>query len=211
MADEEKRSEDEAIAEGSAAAESAPADGAATDAALVQAGADAGAGAEDSAAAEDSEKVPATTKSSEVESIVGQVAARSADTTGTGVHPLAGDPPSSTEGVHDHHGHGHVAPMMMLFGVLGALIILTVMTVAVTSVDLGSQGNFVVAMVIATVKAALVMGYFMHLVWDSKFNVVVFLSSFLFVILFLGMALLDRQEYQKSIDDFATTQALTAE
>jgi cytochrome c oxidase subunit IV len=103
---------------------------------------------------------------------------------------------------HDDHGHGHVAPMTMLFGVLGALVILTIMTVAVTLVDLGAQWNFVIAMIIATVKAALVMGYFMHLVWDSKFNVVAFLSSFLFVILFLAMVLVDRQEYQPRMDEF---------
>lgn len=120
---------------------------------------------------------------------------------------------------HSDHGHrhsdhgshiGHVAPLGILLGVLGALIILTVMTVAVTAVDLGSQGNFIVAMVIATVKAALVMGYFMHLVWDSKFNVLAFLSSFLFVLLFLSMAVLDRQEYQSSMDAFDQKKATTA-
>ena len=81
-----------------------------------------------------------------------------------------------------------------------------VLTVAVTSVDLGSQGNFIVAMIIATIKAALVMGYFMHLVWDSKFNVFAFLSSFLFVLLFLSMALLDRGEYRPTIDRFEADQ-----
>lgn len=115
-----------------------------------------------------------------------------------------------------HGGHGdehfaHTLPMKVLVGVLGALIVLTVLTVAVTSLDLGSQGNFVVAMIIATIKAALVMGYFMHLVWDSKFNVFVFLSSFLFVMLFLSMALLDRQEYQTDIDTFEADQKATAQ
>src|SRR6478736_2812312 len=125
---------------------------------------------------------------------------------------------SEAKGSHGHgHGGGHAAahgdehfahtmPMMMLLGVLSALIILTVLTVAVTSVDLGSQGNFIVAMIIATIKAALVMGYFMHLVWDSKFNVFAFLSSFLFVLLFLSMALLDRGEYQPTIDRFEADQ-----
>lgn len=106
---------------------------------------------------------------------------------------------------HDSHGHDHFAhttPMWLLLGVLGALIVLTVMTVGVTMVDLGSQGNFVVAMIIATIKAALVMAFFMHLVWDNKFNVVAFVSSFLFVLLFLSMAVLDRKEYQLGIDTF---------
>src|SRR6478736_153746 len=116
---------------------------------------------------------------------------------------------------HGHGGHGgahdehfaHTSPMFLLVGVLAALTILTVLTVTVTSVDLGGQGNFVVAMIIATIKAALVMAYFMHLAWDKKFNVVVFLSSFLFVILFLTMALTDRREYQHAIDTWQAAQA----
>jgi cytochrome c oxidase subunit 4 len=114
------------------------------------------------------------------------------------------------------HGHGahaddehfaHTSPMFLLVGVLAALTILTILTVAVTGVDLGGQGNFVVAMIIATIKAALVMAYFMHMAWDKKFNVVVFLSSFLFVILFLTMALTDRREYQHAIDMFQAAAA----
>jgi hypothetical protein len=46
------------------------------------------------------------------------------------------------------------------------------------------------------------MGYFMHLVWDSKFNVIAFLSSFLFVLLFLSMTILDRGEYQSVVTQF---------
>ena len=99
--------------------------------------------------------------------------------------------------------------MFLLVGVLAALTILTILTVAVTGVDLGGQGNFIVAMIIATIKAALVMAYFMHMAWDKKFNVVVFLSSFLFVILFLTMALTDRREYQHAIDMFQASAAAT--
>jgi len=111
---------------------------------------------------------------------------------------------------HDDEHFAHTLPMKMLVGVLGALVILTVLTVAVTSIDLGSQGNFIIAMIIATIKAALVMGYFMHLVWDSKFNVFAFLSSFLFVLLFLSMTLLDRGETQSSIDHFEADQKAIA-
>jgi cytochrome c oxidase subunit 4 len=57
-------------------------------------------------------------------------------------------------------------------------------------------------MIIATIKAGLVMAFFMHLVWDRKYNLTVFLSSFLFVLLFLSLALTDRNEYQLDIDDF---------
>ncbi len=120
---------------------------------------------------------------------------------------VAGDVAVSHEA--GHHGP-HISSRALLLGVVGALLVLTILTVAVTAIDLGSQGNFIVAMVIATVKAALVMLYFMHLAWDKKFNVVVFTSSFLFVMLFLAMALLDRQEYQQKIDSFQFDKASEA-
>ena len=108
---------------------------------------------------------------------------------------------------HDH-GLAHITPVKLLVGVFGALVVLTVFTVVVTAVDLGSQGNFVVAMIIATVKAGLVMAFFMHLVWDKKFNLTVFLSAFLFVLLFLSLALTDRNEYQARIDAFEESNPL---
>lgn len=117
-----------------------------------------------------------------------------------------GDQAGHGHGGHDGGGHddhlGHTAPVSVLVGVLVALGMLTVLTVAVTAVDLGSQGNFVVAMIIATVKAILVMGYFMHMFWDSRFNVVAFSSSFLFVLLFLAMAVLDGSEYQEEVKTY---------
>jgi cytochrome c oxidase subunit 4 len=57
-------------------------------------------------------------------------------------------------------------------------------------------------MIIATIKAGLVMAFFMHLAWDKGFNLTVFLSSFLFVLLFLSLTLTDRNEYQAEIDLF---------
>jgi cytochrome c oxidase subunit 4 len=109
---------------------------------------------------------------------------------------------------HDeHHGLAHTTPVALLAGVLGALLVLTILTVSVTKIDLGSQGNLVVAMVIATVKAALVVTFFMHLKWDRKVHLVLFMSSVLFVILFLSMALTDRSEYQHSIDQMTEAQA----
>jgi cytochrome c oxidase subunit 4 len=108
----------------------------------------------------------------------------------------------------DDHGHGlaHTMPLPLLFGVLGALLVLTVATVAVTSIDLGAQGNLVVAMIIATVKAALVCVFFMHLLWDKKFNAVLFLTSVLLLILFLSLTTNDRGEYQQAVDDYRALQ-----
>jgi cytochrome c oxidase subunit 4 len=119
--------------------------------------------------------------------------------------------PAQAHGGHGHADHfAHVLPMSLLVGVLVALIVLTVLTVGVTAVDLGSQGNFIVAMIIATIKAVLVMGIFMHMAWDSKFNVVAFASSFLFVLLFLSMSVLDRFEYSNQVEAWEIDQKINA-
>ncbi len=135
---------------------------------------------------------------------------------GTAIDSHDAAPHDLSHAGHHGNGHGHdehfahTLPMSLLLGVLVALILLTILTVGVTAIDLGSQGNFIVAMIIATVKAGLVMGYFMHMVWDSKFNVVAFTSSFLFVLLFLATSLADRQEYQPSIDLWERDQKIEA-
>jgi cytochrome c oxidase subunit 4 len=125
--------------------------------------------------------------------------------------PQAGAPPAYGKDDHAHadghdHGLAHTTPVSLLFAILGALLVLTVATVAVTSIDLGAQGNLIVAMIIATVKALLVCTFFMHLLWDKKFNLVLFLTSVLFLILFLSMATTDRGEYQHLVDEYRAQQ-----
>jgi len=107
---------------------------------------------------------------------------------------------AAAAGHDDDHGFAHVVSLQLLAGVLGALLVLTVLTVAVTRVNLGGEMNLVVAMLIATIKGALVVTFFMHLLWDKKFNLLVFLTGVLFVILFIGLSLTDRKEYQHLID-----------
>jgi cytochrome c oxidase subunit 4 len=108
---------------------------------------------------------------------------------------------------HAAHGLAHTMPVWMLAAVLGALMGLTVLTVSVTNFDLGSEGNLVVAMVIATIKAGLVVTFFMHLLWDKKFHLILLLTAVLFVVLFLSMSITDRGEYQKNIDLYQSTTA----
>ena len=96
---------------------------------------------------------------------------------------------------------GHVTSVKLLVAVFLALVALTVATVAVTSIDLGSQWNLVAAMVIATLKAGLVVVFFMHLLWDKKFYLLIFSAALLFVVLFVSLSLNDRSEYQRAIDE----------
>lgn len=91
------------------------------------------------------------------------------------------------------HGLAHVMPLWLLAAVWGALLVFTVITVAVTKFDFGGM-NLWIAMAIATVKASLVALYFMHLRYDRPFNAVVLISALLFVTLFVGLALTDTKE-----------------
>ena len=103
---------------------------------------------------------------------------------------------------HDNHDHGfaHPAPMKLLLGTFFALCALTALTLLLAG-NVGPFG-FLIAMVLATVKAALVMAFFMHMVWDKPINVLAFLGSTLFVFLFIFMTLTDTGHYQEQIDEF---------
>ena len=75
----------------------------------------------------------------------------------------------------------HIIPFELYIKVLVALLVLTVITVAVAQVDFGVL-NTIIAMGIATVKAALVLLYFMHLKYDDKTYLVIFLSGVFFLL-----------------------------
>jgi len=97
----------------------------------------------------------------------------------------------------DHHGHdphdfAHPMPVWILLTVFAALTFLTIVTVAQANLDLGGA-DVAVTMVIATIKATLVMLFFMHLAYDKPFNLIIFLSSFVFVALFIIFTLSDAQ------------------
>lgn len=99
----------------------------------------------------------------------------------------------------EHVDHGtHVVPWRTLAAVFAALVALTVATVTATWVDLGKL-NLAVAMAIATVKATLVLLYFMHLRWERRFNAVIFCATLLFAALFVSLALLDSKTYQPEL------------
>lgn len=100
------------------------------------------------------------------------------------------------------HGGGHSTHVMspkLLLGVYGALVALTILTVSAIQIDLGGTANLIVAMGVATVKAALVVAFFMHLLYDKRFNLLIFISSVLFVVLFLSIAVLDTKQYQPDV------------
>ncbi len=99
----------------------------------------------------------------------------------------------------EHHGLAHIMPIKTLFAVWAALMVGTIITVLAIKIDLGPSANLGVAMVIATIKAGLVVLYFMHLKYDKRFNLLIFVASVLFMTLFLSFTMLDSGEYQDEI------------
>jgi cytochrome c oxidase subunit 4 len=106
---------------------------------------------------------------------------------------------SHTAHKEEHHGVAHVATFKSLVTIFVLLVILTGITYLASLVDFGSL-NLVVAIGIAVVKSSLVVLYFMHLRNDKPFNSVVFVGCLIFVGLFIGLALLDKTAYAKSVD-----------
>jgi cytochrome c oxidase subunit 4 len=86
-----------------------------------------------------------------------------------------------------HTAPPHQAPLGMYFAVFGALMLLTILTVWVSRFDLGAL-NTLVAMVIAVVKALVVILWFMHVIHSPRMTWIVVISSFLWLaVLFVLM------------------------
>jgi cytochrome c oxidase subunit 4 len=84
----------------------------------------------------------------------------------------------------------HIMSSKFYYVIWIALLCLTVVTAAVSFVDLGPL-NTVVALVIATIKALLVVLFFMHVKYTSeKLTKIVIVSAifWLFILLVLSMA-----------------------
>lgn len=84
----------------------------------------------------------------------------------------------------------HAHSVWLYWSVFALLVFFTVLTVKVAEYDFGDL-NIVVALTIACSKASLVMAFFMHLAFDSKFLGVVISSSLIFLALFIGFSMLD--------------------
>lgn len=75
----------------------------------------------------------------------------------------------------------HILPLSLYVKVLGALLLLTALTVAVAQMDFGVF-NILIAMGIATIKATLVLLFFMHLKYDDKLFPVILLTGVFFLL-----------------------------
>ena len=57
-----------------------------------------------------------------------------------------------------------------------------------------------IALGLAGVKALLVVFFFMHLWWDSKFNQLVLVTAIVFLVLLISFTIVDSGQYQPTIE-----------
>jgi len=84
----------------------------------------------------------------------------------------------------------HITPIKIYITIATLLLILTVVTVAISFINLGPY-NVTVALAIASVKALLVAFFFMHLFYDNKLYLIIFGMALLFLTIFLTLTMFD--------------------
>ena len=102
----------------------------------------------------------------------------------------------SHDSAHDGHGGHHVFDRNTLLRTFGGLLALTVLTVVTA---FGERAGWLplgplsvpVALAIAGAKAFLVAGFFMNLWYEKGTNLLVFVGSIVFVLIFIGITFLD--------------------
>lgn len=72
---------------------------------------------------------------------------------------------------HSHHGIGIYVKIYL------ALLVLLALTVLAATLHLPGYGPILLAMAIATVKAVLIVMYFMHMKWAGRLVTLMFLMS----------------------------------
>ena len=91
---------------------------------------------------------------------------------------------------HTDHAH-EVAPLSTYLLVYFTLLILTCVTVGVSYLGLPSSVSIIVAMMVASVKAFFVCAWFMHLLHESKLNIILFFASIWFMGIFFVFTVSD--------------------
>ena len=113
------------------------------------------------------------------------------DTHATTAHATTAHTPTAPHGEGHGADHEH-APLSYRFLLLiwAGLMFLTVTTVAVARIDLGFM-NIIVAMGVASLKAALVIFFFMHLKYENWIIKGMVLTAFIILAIAIGLTFAD--------------------
>lgn len=86
----------------------------------------------------------------------------------------------------------HILPKRMYIMVWAALMALMIVTAILSRVPMGRDLNTIIALIIASIKATLVLLFFMHLKYENyKLSAVVFVAGFFWLLIFFGLTLID--------------------
>ncbi|MBS2212738.1 cytochrome C oxidase subunit IV family protein [Carboxylicivirga mesophila] len=88
------------------------------------------------------------------------------------------------------HSDNHIVPYRLYIQVLAGLIVMTILSVAITKINLDTLTVFA-AILLASIKSALVLTFFMHLKFDNKLLQILVISVFVLVALVLFITFLD--------------------
>jgi cytochrome c oxidase subunit 4 len=97
---------------------------------------------------------------------------------------------SQEHAAREQHAPEHIVPIKTYALICATLLVLTFVTYSVAFVDLGPL-NVVVAIVIACVKATLVVLFFMHAAYAPRRTRLVILAGIVWMFLLLGLTLAD--------------------
>lgn len=90
----------------------------------------------------------------------------------------------------ENHNDSHIVPFKTYGIILSVLIVLTLISVAVTQIDLASLTVFT-AILLATIKSGFVLVYFMHLKFDNLMMKIFVTAVFVLVALVMVVTFLD--------------------
>ncbi len=91
---------------------------------------------------------------------------------------------------HTEETHNHIVSPKLYVAVFLSLLVGTGLTVLAATWELG-WANPVVALTIATIKATIVILFFMHIKYSTRLTQIVILSTLFFLFLLLGLTLTD--------------------
>jgi cytochrome c oxidase subunit 4 len=97
---------------------------------------------------------------------------------------------SHQENSSHYHDGPHIVPMWVYWAVFISLLIGTIATVVAATLDLGPI-NIPFMLAIAIFKGSLVALFFMHLFWDDKLHLILFISGIGFIAIFFIFTLMD--------------------
>ena len=92
------------------------------------------------------------------------------------------------------HIEEHIKVYLTVFG---ALAVLTILTVSTSFLDVSTTEAIFLALTIATIKASLVAGYFMHLITEKQTIVWILILTFTFFLVLMFFPLITATDQTK--------------